>query len=193
MGSPALKSGLSKDQYLAFERASDEKHEYAHGEVFAMAGGSRAHSLLSGNIQGELRTALVDRPCEVHTSDLRIKIQASDRYVYPDASVVCGEPLFEDAGVDTLLNPTVVIEVLSDSTEAYDRGDKFGHYQRIPTVSDYVLVSQKSVRIEHFRREPGGKWLLSIVGPGENLVLESIGVSIEVSRVYSKVPLASAG
>ena len=185
----ALRTGLSREEYLALERASCEKHEFASGEMFAMAGGTREHSLICANLLRELGTALLERPCEVHTADLRVKIVATGRYVYPDATVVCDEPRFEDEHADTLLNPNLVIEVLSDSSEAYDRGDKFAQYQGVASVSDYVLVSQKTARIEHFRRQADGKWLLTIVGPGAALALESIGVVIAVDRVYLKVPL----
>ncbi len=187
MGRAALQTGVSPQEYLAFERASESKHEYAHGEIFAMAGSSREHSLLAGNVHGELRSALLERPCEVHGPDMRVKIAATGRYVYPDVSVVCGEPLFDDAKGDTLLNPAVIVEVLSDSTEAYDRGDKFAQYRSIPSIGDYVLVSQKEARIEHFQRRPGGTWLLTVLGPGERLTLEH--AAIELDRVYLKVPL----
>jgi Uma2 family endonuclease len=191
MGHPAVRSGLSPEEYLAFERASEEKHEYADGEVFAMAGCSRAHSLIMANIQRELGNALLDRPCEAHTSDMRVGIAATGRYVYPDASVVCGEPAFEDAEVDTLLNPNVIFEVLSDSSEAYDRGDKFAQYRSIPSVGDYVLISQKAVHVEHFQRQPDGRWLLTILGPGQQLVLASTGVTVDVDRLYLKVQFPS--
>ncbi|HTN92936.1 MAG TPA: Uma2 family endonuclease [Sorangium sp.] len=192
MGQPATRTGLSPEEYLALERASEQKHEYANGEIFAMSGCSREHSLLAGSVQRELGNALLERPCEVHTSDMRVKIPSAGRYVYPDASVVCGDPVFEDAEVDTLMNPNVIVEVLSDASEAYDRGDKFAQYRSVPSITDYVLVSQKAVRIEHFQRQPDGRWLLSILGPGAQLALESIGVVIEVDRVYLKVPLAPA-
>ena len=192
MGCPPTRTGLSPEEYLALERASEQKHEYANGEIFAMSGCSREHSLLAGSVQRELGNALLERPCEVHTSDMRVKIPSTGRYVYPDASVVCGDPVFEDAEVDTLMNPNVIVEVLSDSSEAYDRGDKFAQYRSVPSITDYVLISQKAVRIEHFQRQPDGRWLLSILGPGAQLALESIGVVIEVDRVYLKVPLAAA-
>ncbi|WP_434043297.1 MULTISPECIES: Uma2 family endonuclease [Sorangium] len=192
MGQAATRTRLSPAEYLAFERASEQKHEYANGEIFATPGCTREHSLLAGNIQRELGNALLERACEVHTSDMRVKITSTGRYVYPDASVVCGNPVFEDAEVDTLLNPNVIVEVLSDSSEAYDRGDKFAQYRSVPSNMEYVVVSQKEVRIEHFQRQPDGRWLLSILGSGMQLELESIGVVIGVDRVYRKVPLAPA-
>lgn len=178
---------MSPGEYLTFERASEVKHEYADGEVFAMAGGTREHSLIAGNIVRELGNALRTKPCEVHGSDLRIKIAASGRYVYPDASVVCGSTLFEDSGRDTLLNPIVIIEVLSDSTEAYDRGEKFELYRTIPSVQEYVVVSQKKVRVEHFQRRPDGRWVLAVLGPEDRLELASIGCELVTEELYLKV------
>lgn len=192
MGQSAIRTGVTPAAYLAFERSSAEKHEYADGEIFAMAGSSREHSLITANVQRELGNALLERPCEVHTSDMRIKIASTGRYVYPDASVVCGEPHFEDAELDTLLNPELIVEVLSDSTEAYDRGDKFDQYRSIPSFTDYLLISQKAIRIEHFQRQADGRWLLTIVGPGARLAIDSIGVTIEVDRLFLKVSLPSA-
>ncbi len=137
-------------EYLAWERAAPDKHEFLGGEIFAMAGASFAHNKIVGNIVGELRDALRDRPCDVTPSDLRVKIPAVGLYTYPDAVVVCGEPQFEDDKLDTLLNPTVIVEVLSDSTEAYDRGKKFRYYRTIPSLRDYVLVGF----FDRFRRSP---------------------------------------
>ena len=187
MGHAAARSPLSPEEYLAFERSSEQRHEFADGEIFAMSGGTREHSLIAVNIVGELRQALLDRPCEVHASDMRVKIQATTRYVYPDGSVVCGPPAFDDATRDTLLNPTVLIEVLSDSSEAYDRGDKFAQYRAIDTFKEYVLASQKEARIEYFRRLPDGSWLFRSFQRGDRVRLESIGVELSVDRAYLKV------
>jgi len=186
MAQAALRVGMSEQEYLAFERVSAERHEYAHGEVFAMAGGTRAHSLIAGNIQRELGLALLDRPCEVHGPDLRIKIVARGRYTYADVLVVCGRPIFEDEQRDSLLNPRVIVEVLSDSTERYDRGEKFTQYRSIPSLRDYVLVSQHERLIECFRRQDE-EWLFRALGPGQRLSLESIGCELEVERAYLKV------
>jgi Uma2 family endonuclease len=187
MGQAALRAGLSPQEYLAFERASETRHEYADGEIFAMSGGTREHSLIAGNINRELSLALLDRPCEVHMSDLRIKIAGTGRYVYPDVSVVCERPIFEDEQRDALLNPKVIFEVLSDSTESYDRGDKFAHYRTIASLEQYVLVSQKAARIEHFLRQADGSWVYRAQGPGERLSLVAIGCELAVDRVYLKV------
>lgn len=187
MGEAAQRTGLSQQEYLEFERASELRHEYASGEIFAMAGATREHNLTAGNIFAELHLALRERPCEVYSPDMRIKIEATGRYVYADASVVCGRPDFDDQTRDTLLNPIVIVEVLSNSTEAYDRGDKFAQYQTIPSFQEYVLASQKEARIEHFRRLPDGTWLLRILRPGDRLILDSIGCEITVDRIYLKV------
>lgn len=187
MGQAAQRSGLSPQEYLALERSSEQRHEYADGEIFAMAGATREHNLTAGNIYAGLHQALLERPCEVYSSDMRIKSAATGRYLYPDVAVVCGDPAFEDETRDTLLNPAVIVEVLSNSTEAYDRGDKFAQYQAIPSCQEYVLASQKEPRIEHFRRLPDGTWLLRILRPGDRLVLESIGCEIDVARAYLKV------
>lgn len=187
MAEAAAPLKLSPEEYLAFERASEGRHEFADGEIFAMSGGTYEHSLTAVNIVGELRAALLERRCVVHASDMRVKIVATGRYVYPDASVVCGRHVFEDATRDTVLNPVVIVEVLSDSSEAYDRGDKFAQYQSVPTILEYVLASQKEARIDHFRRLPDGSWLLRVLRPGDKLVLDSIGCEILVDRAYLKV------
>lgn len=178
---------MSEQEYLRFERGAEERHEYADGEVFAMAGTSRAHSLIAGNMNRELSTALLDRPCEVHGSDMRIKIAAARRYTYADVVVVCGRPHLDDEQGDTLLNPNVIIEVLSDSTERYDRGEKFAHYRSLPSLIDYVLVSQHAPLVEHYTRRADGLWLFQALGSGERLSLPSIGCAIEVDRLYLKV------
>lgn len=176
---------LSEEEYLTFERASPIRHEYADGEIFAMPGGTFEHSALAANMLGELGNALAGRGCQVLTSDMRVKIPNASRYVYPDASVVCARPVFVDDQRDTLLNPCLVVEVLSDSTEGYDRGDKFAHYRGIPSLSEYLLASQKEPRIEVFTRQGDGSWVLRIYGPGERASLSSIGCSLEVDRVYA--------
>ena len=184
MGDPALKGKLSPEEYLAFERSSEQRHEYADGEIFAMSGGTFEHALIAGHILRDLGSALIDRGCSVLTSDMRIHIAATGRYVYPDSSVVCGQPQFLDKERDTLLNPQVIVEVLSDSTEGYDRGDKFDQYRTIPTFRTYVLASQKTPRIEVFSRQPDNSWVLRVYGPGEQAALPGLDVALDVDRVY---------
>lgn len=185
MGQPAEKLRMTPQEYLAFERASKERHEFVNGEIFAMSGGTWEHNLLSVNITRELGNALLERPCHVQGSDMKIKT-ASD-YHYADALVICGAPVFEDQTRDVVINPKVIVEVLSDSTERYDRGDKFTSYRTLESLQDYVLVSQKSVLVEHFRRLPDGNWLYSALGPGDRLLLESVGCEIPIDRIYLKV------
>src|ERR1044071_3578846 len=131
---------LTEEEYLRLERAAEFKSEYFDGELFAMAGGTRAHSLISANLTGELRAVLKNTKWVTYNADLRIKTEATGLYTYPDVSIVCGEQRFLDNEQDTLLNPTVVVEVLSDSTEAYDRGKKFEHYRQVPSLREYLLV-----------------------------------------------------
>lgn len=183
---------ISPEDYLAFEREAQARHEYVDGEVVAMAGGSREHSLLASNLIRLLGNALHGQPCDVFTSDMRVK--AAARYTYPDLSVACGQQLFEDGKRDTLLNPILICEVLSDSTEAHDRGDKFASYQQIESLRHYVLVSQKEARIEHFARQAsrwpqdqGEQWLLRVLGPGQTLVLSDLKCEIAVDEIYLAV------
>ncbi|MCX4247595.1 Uma2 family endonuclease [Paraliomyxa miuraensis] len=187
MAQAAASSSMTEDEYLAFERASQEKHEYANGELFAMSGGTGDHAAIAANLIGELRNALFGRGCRVHTSDMRVKIPNTPRYVYPDASVVCSKPEYADDTKDTLTNPQVVIEVLSESTEAYDRGEKFAAYQTIPSMAYYVIASQTKPRIEIFTRQDDGGWLLRTYGAGELAALPSLSCSIEVDRIYTDV------
>lgn len=186
MTGEAVRTGLSEAEYLVFERSSDAKHEYLRGEMFTMAGAKRRHNLIVGNVVGELRDALRDRPCEVYPSDMRVKIEATGLYTYPDASAVCADPQFQDDAEDTLLNPEAIFEILSDSTEAYDRGKKFEHYRGIPALRDYVLVSQSERLVEHFVRQPDGTWNLRVVREG-TLLRESLDVGIEIDELYLKV------
>jgi Uma2 family endonuclease len=179
---------LSEAEYLAIERRAEFKSEFYDGEMFAMAGGSRAHSLIAANLVRELGNSLKGRPCVVFNSDLRVKVEATGLYTYPDASVVCGAQRF--IGEDTLLNPTLVAEVLSESTEAYDRGRKFGQYRQIPSLGEYLLISQTEARIEQFVRQQNGLWQLrDAVGLGSILELASLNVAIALDEVFANVDL----
>jgi Uma2 family endonuclease len=175
-------------EYLAFERASSDKHEFVDGEVFAMAGGTYAHSLVGANVIGALINALRGRSCRPLTSDMRVRT-GDDVGAYPDASVVCGAPMFSDESSDELRNPTVIIEVLSPSTEAYDRGDKFAHYQTIASLRDYVLVATSRARIEVYSREDDGAWTLRTYLAGASVVVPSIDVRLGVSEIYDGAEL----
>lgn len=187
MGQAVLRTSMSEQEYLAFERASPEKHEYVNGEIFAMSGGTVEHANIAANLIRELGNALAGRGCRVLTSDMRVKIPSTDHYLYPDGSVVCGRGEYADDKRDTLLNPRVIIEVLSSSSEAYDRGDKFDAYRSILSFQEYVIASQTEARIELFARQPDGTWKLSVLRGGDKLTLNSVGATIEVDRVYADV------
>jgi Uma2 family endonuclease len=183
------KPHLTPEEYLAVERQAETRSEYLEGEMFAMAGASRRHNLIVTNLSRELSAHMRDRPCEVYSNELRVRIPATGLYTYPDVVVVCGEPELEDDDhLDTLLNPTLIIEVLSPNTEAYDRGKKFEHYQAIPSLSEYVLVSQDQPRIEQFLRQDGNRWLLAVAaGLDARIALPSIQCELASAEVYLKV------
>jgi Uma2 family endonuclease len=179
---------LTPEEYLAMERKAEYKSEYIDGEIAAMTGASRKHNLIVVNISGELRRQLRGRPCEAYSNDMRVRIPSTRLYTYPDVVVVCGEPRFEDDYVDTLLNPTVIIEVLSESTELYDRGKKFGFYRTLESLAEYLLVAQDEMRIEQFVRQSDGRWLLSEHrSPEEAVEIASLQCSLELGEVYDKV------
>lgn len=182
---------LSESEYLRLERLADRRSEYFEGELFALAGGSRAHSLIATNLLRDLSGGLKSSDCVAYNADLRIKVEATGLLTYPDVSVVCGPQRFLDETEDTLLNPTLIVEVLSDSTEAYDRGRKFEHYRQIATCQEYLLVSQKEPRIEQFLRQPNGDWTLrEFIGLGAELTLSSLGIVLRHAEVFAKVEFA---
>ena len=183
-----VKTHVSPEEYLAIERQAENKSEYLGGEVFAMTGASRKHNLISLNVGGELRTQLKTRPCEVYVSDMRVKVSPTGLYTYPDVVVVCGEPTFDDDEKDTLLNPTVLIEVLSKSTAAYDQGERFQHYRRLASLAEYVLVAQNKHHVMHYVRQSDNRWLLSETNnPHDRLYLPSINCDLALVDVYDKV------
>jgi Uma2 family endonuclease len=174
--------------YLEFERASDEKHEFIDGEIFLMAGASANHNVILANTLASLHAQLRQQPCVVYPSDMRIKISQSGMYTYPDISVVCGSPVFDDSERDSLLNPTVIVEVLSPTTESYDRGKKFQHYRTLESLQAYMLIAQDSIRIERYLRQPNDQWLLSDVTDLEAaLELPSISCTLLLRDVYEKI------
>lgn len=183
---------LTPEEYLAVERQNEYKSEYIDGEMVAMVGASRRHNIIGVNITRELSQQLRGGPCEIYANDMRVKI-ASRReyaYTYPDVVVVCGEPQFEDGHLDTLLNPTVLIEVLSESTERYDRGKKFSFYRAIESLAEYVLVAQDEYRVEQYVRQQDGRWMLSDHRSLENVVeLASVQCNLALREVYEKVSL----
>jgi Uma2 family endonuclease len=184
------KMRLTPEEYLALERKADVRSEYLDGDMVAMSGGSREHNLVVSNIVRELGIQLRGRPCEVYPSDMRVKVHATGLYTYPDVTVMCGEAQLEDERRDTLLNPVVIFEVLSGSTESYDRGAKFAHYRKIPSLVEYVLVSQREYIVEHYIRQPDGPWLRSEArGLSAKLDLPSIQSSIDLSRLYERIEI----
>ena len=180
----AKHKGFTAAEFLAWEREQPTRHEYFRGEVFAMAGGSVRHNALCSNVSATLHAKLSPGGCTVLSSDQRVGIATGDRYVYPDVSVVCGAVQLESGTSDVLANPTILVEVLSASTEQYDRGLKWEGYQRISSLTDYLLVSQTEARIEHFRRSVNGTWNYRAAGPGEQLELAR-GVVLEVNAVFA--------
>ena len=158
-----------------------------------MAGASREHNLIVANLLRDIGNQLEDRPCESYPSHMRVSIEATGLYTYPDVSVVCGEPRFQDREVDTLLNPTVIVEVLSPTTAAYDRGDKFHHYRRIDSLREFVLISQDRMMVERYTRQ-GNDWVLSdMTDPDQVVKLESIGCQIPLGRIYAKIKFPEPG
>lgn len=179
---------MTEAEYLAFERASETKHEYLNGQVYAMTGASRAHNLICSYTAASLINQLQGRPCEVYPGDMRIKVSRTGLYTYADVSVVCGEAQFEDAELDMLLNPIVIVEVLSPTTESYDRGKKFQHYRQLAALREYVLIAQDSPRIERFLRRDDESWVLQDAqGLDSHLELPSIGCTLTLADVYQKV------
>jgi Uma2 family endonuclease len=185
---------LTEAEYLALERRAEGKSEFLDGEMFAMSGGSSSHSLIQCNLIRELGTRLKGSPCVLYSSDMRVKVQAVGLYTYPDVSVACDPIQFEDEHDDTLLNPVVIVEVLSDSSEAYDRGKKFEFYRQLPSLREYVLAHQHQPRIEQYIRQTGGGWLLrEVAGLESKLSLASVGVTTKMSEVYYNLQFPPAG
>lgn len=190
--STAPKKYVSATEYLDADRRASVRSEYFQGEVFAMTGASREHNLIALNIASELRNRLRDRDCEVYQADMRVKVRSTGLYAYPDIVVTCDHPEFEDENVDTLLNPTLLIEVLSPTTADYDRGGKFAQYRRLASLREYVLVSQDRVWIEHYRREAEDEWRFHEQSSRDGaLVLSSIGCSVPLAEIYLKVNFAA--
>ncbi len=187
MSSAAVQSHLTPEEYLALERKATIKSEYLDGQMYAMSGASREHNIVCGNIFVALHLQLQERTCEIYSSEMRVKVSAAGLYTYPDILVVCDEPRFEDASVDSLLNPTALFEVLSPSTEAYDRGAKFGYYRQLDSMQEYTLVSQDVMRVEHYLRQKE-QWILTEFSSPDDIVqLTSINCELPLREVYAKV------
>lgn len=185
------KNKISPEEYLASERESEIRNEYFAGEIFAMAGASREHNQINSNIVRVLGNQLLEKPCSVFSSDMKVKIREIGKYTYPDIVVVYEKEEFEDENNDVLLNPIVIIEILSDSTEAYDREDKFAHYQLLNSFVEYILISQYFCRVEKFTRQNDETWIYSKYQTAEDVVrVEAINCEIPVSEIYRKVNLS---
>ena len=175
------------EEYLAFERKSDEKHEFIDGRIYLMTGASREHNLIVFNLALFLGNQLRDRACEAYANDMRVRVKGQD-YTYPDVVIVCDPPEFEDDHVDTLRNPTLIIEVLSPSTEQYDRGKKFEDYRALHSLQEYILVAQDRPHVERYVRQDRGTWLFSEVdGLEASLELASIQCALTLADIYEKV------
>ncbi len=179
---------VTPDEYLAYERRAEAKSEYDDGVIIAMTGASREHNLIAWNIGGELKVQLRGRPCEAYQADMRVRARGRRQYSYPDVVVVCGEPRFEDQDVDTLVNPIVLFEILSPSTERYDRGRKFRGYQGIESLMEYVLVAQDEYRIERYTRQPDGQWLYTDYRSLDDVLeLGSVQCALRLRDIYDRV------
>jgi Uma2 family endonuclease len=188
-----VKAKLTLEEYLVKERQAETKSEFIDGVMVAMTGASRKHNVIAVNILARLHAQLRQRTCEVYGGDMRVGVEQAELYTYPDVVVVCGDPQFLDLELDTLLNPTVIIEVLSSSTASYDRGEKFHHYRQLSSLQDYLLISQDQIGVEHYSRQGDHTWLLSdIQDPSSVVSLASIDCSLLVGEIYEKIRFTDA-
>ncbi len=178
---------ISPELYLEGERVSPIKHEYRRGQVYAMVGAKKPHIVLGTNLTTLLNTHLDDSPCLVLTSDIKVRLEEANCYYYPDIAIVCDEREINNTD-DFILYPVLVIEVLSKSTEAFDRGDKFTDYQTCPTLKEYVLIHQNQNKIECYRREESGVWREQIYGVGDEVEFQSVNYRGSIEGIYRKVP-----
>jgi len=186
---PQEKSRMTQEEYLEFERYSEIKHEYFDGEIFAMVGASLNHNRINTNFTRELGVQLKGSLCDPFSSDMRVKVQKNDKYTYPDIVIVCGDIELERiGGMETLLNPTAIIEILSDSTEAYDRGAKFQHYRLVPSLQEYILVSQHTCLVERYVRSEDGSWrYIAYDNMEQTMTIESVRCELLLSDIYYRV------
>ena len=190
MGLPVEKRRYTIAEYLDRELHAAERHEYHEGEILAMSGGSDTHSFIIVNVVAELRAALKGHPCSVGEGNLRVRDEHKVRFVYPDASVICDDREYDpqDPNRHTILNPRIIVEVLSPSTEAYDRGDKFQYYQGIESIEEYVLIAQERAAAQTFLRQPDGTWSLKgFLGIDATLRLRCLPIAIPLSEIYYRL------
>ncbi len=186
------KPGLTPEEYIAQERRAETKSEYVDGVAYAMTGASREHNLIALNIGAELRQQLRGRPCETYAVDMRVRVSRNACF-YPDVVVVCGKPQFEDASVDTFLNPTVIFEVLSPSTGDYDQGGKFARYRSLEALHEYILVAQAECHVMQFVRQPDNSWLLTETRDRDgHLSILSINADLSLAEIYDRVTFQDA-
>lgn len=179
---------INQRDYLAFERGSEFRHEFYRGEVFQISGASREHNIIVFNLANQIGSQLRGKDCEGYANDMRVHTPVTGIYTYPDLVIVCGEPKFLDSEFDTLLNPVVLIEVLSPTTADYDRGKKFWHYQSIESLREYLLIAQDEVKIEHLIKQSDGRWAVSeYASIDAKIELPSIEIALETSEIYEKV------
>jgi Uma2 family endonuclease len=187
----SLQSALAvftPDEYLALERQSEIRHEFLDGTVYAMAGESLAHSTICFNLAGTLHPQLRSGNCQGLSPNMKVRAGEAGLYAYPDLAIFCGEAIFHDKHRDVLLNPTVIFEVLSRSTQTYDRGEKFERYKSIETLRDYLLVSQDRAHLEHYSRNPDASWShAELDGPGAALTLDSINCRVPLADIYDRI------
>ena len=190
MDTVPLAGKMTLEEYLGFEALSETKHEYHRGEVFAMAGASIAHNTIVSNTISEIGSFLKGKSCRVFPSDLKIRVESADLFTYPDLSIVCEEPKLYHNSKDTIVNPVVIIEVLSDSTESYDRTEKFAFYRRIPSLKEYILISSAEMRIEKYLKKADFVWEYQEYPQGSSsFTIESTGQEILINEIYRNLAL----
>jgi Uma2 family endonuclease len=185
----APRKSLTFTDYVAGEKTSSVRHDFINGQAFAMAGGTPEHAALAASITVLLGAQLRGKPCRPYSSDLRIHIPSANVGAYPGVTVVCGELQRSSEDSASVLNPTLIVEVLSDSTEAYDRGDKFSYYRLMPSLQTYVLVSQRRPALERHVRNADGSWTMTVFGPGTRATLDSIACELIIDDVYEGIVL----
>ena len=192
MATPQTRLKISPEEYLRFEREAEERHEFDNGRIYAMAGESPSHSRICVNVTGEVRTRLKGKSCEAFSSNMKVCVSAAGKFYYPDLSVVCGEARYHDQERDALVNPRVIVEVLSPSTEKYDRSAKFQAYQQLESLTDFLLISQDKPLVEHFARQSGGQWLYTAYkGLAAIVPLPSIECEVSLAELYERVEFPS--
>ena len=182
------KTFITPEEYLEIDRKAQVKSEYFAGRIIAFAGASKEHNLIVTNVIAGLHRQLIDRNCNVYPSDMRVKVSKTGDYAYPDVVVTCGDERFDDGSKDILINPIVLVEVLSGSTSAYDRGEKFESYRRIESLQEYLLITQQPYRADLYRRQNDLQWLLiEIYGPDGVVQLNSINCQLTLKEIYAKI------